>query len=415
MNVSKELLKTISWLNFELDKTRQELRDTKNMLLQTKGRDSITKNHWRSKAKSLEAQFDSQNKEIIRRENNLICFLSELIDLTPEMKAEEEFRQREQQKLETLCAELSQYKTWWRDESKRCKDLENALDLARSDRDDLATQIKELEMKTSTNGCKKNEQSPGLEDNQLLKEVQVRLETTAHEVAEIHNKLMNKEIDLECTNEELESSQKILKVTRDEKKTLEKKVKTYVHRVHLKNPTNALPTVIEDRRLPKNEPGRVNVWYEGSKEWNCSHLEAIDKLKKEINSKDEEFTNLEINNTKEMANLRQFLINKHTQEIQGVYEELNAKLNGTARLHNDCVEEIRALSKEKVSLHEQLRGFGMWATGGISITQPTQTSKRLNASVVVASNSSRKPVVVQQFVGARGKPYLDSYLLGNMI
>jgi len=359
MTDAAQLRDIIDQLTTELNETKEELRDTKRKLLQARTNESQKIKDWTRATEDLETEFNAQKDEIEHLENTLNCFLSELTDLTPEMVVDEsnESRRREQErdkkKLADVSAELEQYKNMWRVEEKKSEDLEEALFQATIDEDELRAKLEEIELGGTPKSFLKDGQSLEPIEELLLEETKAELETTTDDVIEAKTELATKEKKLQSTNKELQQFQEQLEATIDEKKFLEAKAGP-VYRVPIPASKSIGLMVIEDRRIPKNEPGRVRIEYQGDKLWKCSHMDALENLKTVLSKKNEEISKLEQMHFDELNNLEERLEGEQAQNLKTLRESLNLTISETTRLNNECLYNIELLSEENTLLREEL-------------------------------------------------------------
>jgi len=399
MTETPQLRETINQLTAELNETKVELRDTKHKLIQARTDESQKIKDWTRATEKLEAEFNSQKEEIEHLENTLNCFLSELTDLTPEMVVDEtdETRRlehkRDKKKLEDLSAELEQYKNMWRVEEKRSEDLEEAVFQATIDEDELREKLEELELGGTPKSFLKDGQSLEPIEEQLLEETKALIETTRDDVIEAKCELASKEMKLQYTNEELQQSRRKLETTIDENKFLEAKAEP-VYRVPIQTPKNEGPMVIEDRRIPENEPGRVRIEYQGDKIWRCSHLEALEKLKIVLSKKNKEISELEQMHLNELNSLEQTLQGEYSKNLQALRENLNIALNDTMLRNNECLPNIKSLSEENMLLRDELQKFQ-------GLTESSNSDAKIKTAMIsvssdeISENSQRGLTLMQ--------------------
>jgi len=396
---SEELEDIIEKLTIELNETKVELQETKDILLKAQTNDSKSTSDWKRTSENLESEIESQKGEIEHLENTLSCFLDELTDLTPEMviEAQKEARLREhtriQKKIKILSAELEKYKNMWRNEEKRSEELEEALFQATMDEDDLRIKLEQLEAASIDD---ENRKGPALEciEEQLLSEKKAELESTANDVKEVQKELATKEMELLSTSEKLQQSRKKLKVTLDEKKFLELKASVKVSRLPNQKKPELVPTVVEDHRIPKNEPGRVRMRYLGAEPWRCPYIDTVEKLTQVLDNKNKRITALEDEHLHNITTLKQKLLNRHTQKSRALQQALNLKIKESTRLYNERLREMEVLSTENIKLRAEMSKYqGGWTKLRKLDGQPPKFRKEGNSkrSLVLKLNENGGP------------------------
>jgi len=380
MTEEQQLRDTIDQLTIELNDTKEELRDTKRKLLQARTNESQKIKDWTRATEDLEAEFNSQKEEVEHLENTLNCFLSELSGLSPEemvIDETEESRRREQEKdkkkLEEISAELEQYKNMWQVEEKRSEDLEEALFQATIDEDELRAKLEEIELGGTPKSFLKDGQSLEPIEELQLEETKAELENTTDDVIEAKT--------------ELAKFQEKLKVTIDEKKFLQAKAEP-VYRVPISAPKSTGPMVIEDRRIPKNEPGRVRIEYRGDKLWKCSHMDAMEKLKKVLSKKNEEISELEQIHVDELNSLEEKLEGEQAQNLKKLRENLDLTISQTTLMNKESLHKMKLLSEENKSLGEELQQI----QGLKNVHSDTRSIKTENINISSSENSKKYPM-----------------------